>query len=187
LPRFKENAGVDSLVGVSRRSGMAESHSQFKLLFVCMGNICRSPAAECVMRQLVERDGLEGRVVCDSAGTIDMHTGNTPDDRMQAAGARRGIRIDGAARPVERRDLDSFDLILTMDDENYEDVLAIGGGRVADGRVRRFCDFCREHDDAHVPDPYYGGEDGFEHVLDLLEDGSKQLLSEVRRRLGDQA
>jgi protein-tyrosine phosphatase len=152
----------------------------FRVLFVCMGNICRSPAGECVMRHLTENAGAAHLLECDSAGTIDMHTGNPPDKRMRQTAQGRGIIIGGAARQIVPADLDAFDLILTMDSENraYVDALmARHGGRA---ELRNFCELCREHDLSDVPDPYYGGQEGFDQVMDLLEDGCATLLEEIR-------
>ena len=146
-----------------------------------MGNICRSPAGECVMRHLAEQAGASHLVECDSAGTIDLHTGNPPDERMRQTAQGRGIAIDGAARQIEIADLERFDLILTMDGDNraYVDRLAArsGSGRA---ELRNFCELCREHDFDEVPDPYYGGQAGFDRVMDLLEDGCAALLEEIR-------
>jgi protein-tyrosine phosphatase len=153
----------------------------YRVLFVCMGNICRSPAGECVLRHLAEQADAVHLIEIDSAGTIDMHTGNPPDTRMRKTAKSRGITIDGAARQIAAADLDAFDLILTMDDENREYVdrlMAKVGGRA---ELRNFCELCREADLDEVPDPYYGGQGGFELVLDLLEDGCAALLDEIRR------
>lgn len=151
------------------------------VLFVCMGNICRSPAGENVMRKLLEDAGLEEEVFCDSAGTIGYHQGNPPDHRMCQSGRKRGLPMTGCARRVEAEDLERFDLILAMDEANYEELLsaATDGNRA---KIRRFCDFCVRHSDTEVPDPYYGGAQGFEHVLDLLEDGCAQILELIRKR-----
>ena len=150
-----------------------------RILFVCMGNICRSPAGECVMRHLITADDSGGTIEwieCDSAGTIGMHEGNPPDDRMRSAGAARGIEILGAARQVNRSDLDRFDLVLAMDRENLADLQLLDPEQTARAKIRLFCDYCTEHDVTDVPDPYYGGDAGFELVLDLLEDGCAGLL-----------
>ena len=155
-----------------------------RVLFVCMGNICRSPAGENVLRHLAEKHGADDLFEIDSAGTIGFHTGNPPDSRMREAAARRGIAMTGRARQVRASDLDEFDLILTMDEENFADVtgLATRNGEADDRRARivRFCDFCERHDDTEVPDPYYGGDEGFERVLDLLEDGCLALIRRHR-------
>jgi protein-tyrosine phosphatase len=151
------------------------------ILFICMGNICRSPAGENVMRKLLEDANLADVVRCDSAGTIDYHIGECPDRRMIAAGRKRGLPMTGTARQITREDLDSFDLILAMDDANYRAVLKLSNERNRD-KVKRFCSYCVRHQDAEVPDPYYGGAAGFEHVLDLLEDGCTQILEAIRRK-----
>jgi len=153
----------------------------FRLLFVCMGNICRSPAAEAVMRHLIESKDLANRIECDSAGTISFHTGNPPDPRMQEAAAKRGIRTSGQARQIRADDYRSFDIILTMDDENLINVRSMAPAEDHPAEVRPFCDFVTEAATTEVPDPYYGGPQGFETVLDLLEDGCASLLERVRR------
>ncbi|MDQ8201725.1 low molecular weight protein-tyrosine-phosphatase [Pelagicoccus sp. SDUM812003] len=149
------------------------------ILFVCMGNICRSPAGENVMRKLLQDAGLQDQVECDSAGTIGYHTGNSPDARMSAAGRKRGLPMTGRARQVVAEDLDRFDLVLAMDNDNYADLMQLATDENR-AKVKRFCDFCIEYSDTQVPDPYYGGAQGFEHVLDLLEDGCQQILEAVQ-------
>ncbi len=151
-----------------------------KVLFVCMGNICRSPAAENVMRKMVTEEGLENEVVIDSAGTIGMHLGNPPDARMTKAANARGISSQGRARQVRANDLEEFDLILAMDRENLADLIQLAKTPEQRARVRLFCEFCTEHGHEEVPDPYYGGADGFELVLDLLEDGCAEILRQVQ-------
>lgn len=148
-----------------------------RVLFVCMGNICRSPAAEGVFRALIERAGRADRWEIASAGTIGMHAGELPDARMRAAAARRGYDLRSRARRIDRADFLRFDLILTMDEDNRRNVLALAGDEAERARVHRFVDFCRKQAGVDaVPDPYYGGEVGFERVLDLLEDGCSTLL-----------
>ena len=158
-----------------------------KLLFVCLGNICRSPAAEGVMRRLVEREGLAGRIECDSAGTYGGHAGELPDHRMRRAASARGYDLNHhRARQVRTEDFDRFDMILTMDDSNYERVHRLAPSATAAQKIFRMTDFCRRgpgapHPDAnHVPDPYYEGAEGFEKVLDLLEDACGGLLASIR-------
>lgn len=136
------------------------------------------------MRHLAEQAGAAPLVECDSAGTIDMHTGKSPDSRMRAAASERGISVLGAARQIRADDLDAFDLIVTMDRENraYVDRLKERHGGRAE--LRNFCELCTgsSHEQFdEVPDPYYGGQDGFELVLDLLEDGCANLLAELTR------
>ena len=148
-----------------------------------MGNICRSPAAEGVFTSLINDEELEDRVEIDSAGTIGFHAGNPADARMSAAAANRGYKLTSRARQIKGKDLNKFDLVITMDDENYSNVLALASNEKEREKVRNFCDYCREHTDTSVPDPYYGGADGFEHVLDLLEDGCANLLKDVKKKL----
>lgn len=153
---------------------------RIRLLFVCMGNICRSPAAEAVFRGLVVKAGLQDRIECDSAGTIDHHAGQPADDRMIEHAARRGVTIRHFARGVQMRDFDSFDLLLVMDDFNERDLLAMTTRHTHKARIRKMTDFCVKLDAADVPDPYYGGPEGFERVLDILEDACAGLLAELR-------
>ena len=149
------------------------------ILFVCWGNICRSPSAENVMRQILENSELND-VLCDSAGTISAHQGNPPDPRMTAAGKRRGLPMTGRARGVTQSDFERFDLILAMDRSNLEDLKHMAPNDAAQAKIRLFCDFCRTHDAKEVPDPYYGGAHGFERVLDLLEDGCEGILEHLK-------
>lgn len=151
-----------------------------KILFVCLGNICRSPAAENVFRNLVEREGLSTHFPCDSAGTIDYHHGKAPDARMSATLVERGYQIQGKARPFRTSDFQDFDLILTMDRENFEDVCQIAPPGADLGKVQPFTDYCTQHEHPEVPDPYYGGSAGFELVADLMEDGCRNLLDHLR-------
>ncbi|UFP96136.1 low molecular weight protein-tyrosine-phosphatase [Gloeobacter morelensis] len=151
-----------------------------KLLFICMGNICRSPAAEGIMVHLLEKAGLGGRVVCDSAGTIAYHVGEPPDRRMRAAATRRGIALRGTARKFSPADFDHFDRILVMDRANYEDILDLDPSGRYRHKVKLVCEYCRLYPDREVPDPYYGGDAGFEHVLDLLLDACSGLLDAMR-------
>lgn len=154
--------------------------ADYRILFVCMGNICRSPAAEGVMKYRLAQEGLEGSVEVDSAGTISFHSGERADTRMRRAAQKRGVTLESRARPIAAEDLERFDLIVTMDQDNYRNVCALDEeGRYRD-KIKPFVDYCTEHDDREVPDPYYGGEQGFEHVLDLLEDGCSGLLESIR-------
>jgi protein-tyrosine phosphatase len=150
-----------------------------RLLFVCLGNICRSPAAEAVMRHLVAAAGRAGEIEVDSAGTGDWHVGELPDARMRQAGAARGYELTHRARQITAADFARFDLILTMDEANYGNVLRLAPDPDAGAKVRRFCSYLAEPTHAEVPDPYYGGDEGFALVLDLLADGCRQLLSSI--------
>ena len=154
--------------------------SPYRVLFVCMGNICRSPAGEGVLRQMLAESQLAGKIEVDSAGTIDYHTGKHADSRMRAAAAARGIELKGRARAVRRFDFDNFDLVLAMDHDNFRDLTEIKGQGETRAALKLFCDYCTEHEEDEVPDPYYGGNAGFERVLDLLEDGCAQLIAELQ-------
>ncbi|MFZ9172925.1 low molecular weight protein-tyrosine-phosphatase [Vulcanococcus sp.] len=155
-----------------------------RLLFVCLGNICRSPAAEGVFLHLLEQEGLSDQFVVDSAGTGGWHAGNPADRRMRAAAERRGIHLPSRARQITLADLTDFDRILTMDDENFRNVRSLArelGERPGLASIEPMTSHCRQFSDREVPDPYYGGEQGFEHVLDLLEDACAGLLECLRR------
>lgn len=152
-----------------------------KVLFVCLGNICRSPTAEGVFRQSLIREQLEAWVQVDSAGTHAYHVGSPPDSRAREAALRRGIDLSGIrGRRAEQEDFDQFDYILAMDRENYDNLLAISGDR--SHKIDVFMNYSTRFDASEVPDPYYGGPNGFERVLDMIEDASEGLLRELRRR-----
>jgi protein-tyrosine phosphatase len=154
-----------------------------RILFVCMGNICRSPTAEGVMRRLLESEGLADRIELDSAGIGDWHAGDPPDARATEAASRRGVRLEGAARQVLPADFGAFDLVIAMDRSNVRELLEVAPDEDAAEKVR----LLREFDpvsagapDLDVPDPYYGGDDGFETVLDMVEAACRGLLDELR-------
>lgn len=149
---------------------------RIKVLFVCMGNICRSPTAEGVFRELVEQKGSSGKFEIDSAGTIGYHAGESPDNRAQAAAKKRGYDLSKIrARQVIASDFEYFDYILAMDHENLRNLLALSKG-VGRAKVELFLDYAIDADTREVPDPYYGGADGFEHVLDLIENASNGFI-----------
>lgn len=151
-----------------------------RILFVCMGNICRSPTAEGVFRAEVAKAGLSDAIRTDSAGTHDYHIGEPPDPRSVKAAAARGVDIsDLRARQVTRVDFSSFDYVLAMDAQNHQALMRLCKAD-AQGCVKMFLDFAPETRTREVPDPYYGGPDGFEHVLDLCEAASKGLLGHLR-------
>jgi protein-tyrosine phosphatase len=157
-----------------------------RLLFVCMGNICRSPTAEGTMRHVLLDAGLGSRVEVDSAGTGAWHVGDSADPRARAAAARRGIELPSIARQVTREDLDSFDLVLAADADNQRDLLALAGEdprrRAKVRRLREFDPVSVETGDLDVPDPYYGGAEGFDDVLDIVDAACRGLLAEIRAR-----
>jgi protein-tyrosine phosphatase len=153
--------------------------------FVCLGNICRSPTAEGIFKKLVREAGLEARIAIESRGTGDWHTGEPADARARAAAARRGVTLDGTACRFERADFARFDYILSMDTRVLDTLRRMA--RTADerDRVHNFRTFDPDSlPDAPVPDPYYGGADGFDEVFDICEAGCRGLLADVRERLG---
>ena len=153
-----------------------------KILFVCLGNICRSPTAEAVFKAVAARDAPELTIEVDSAGTAGYHIGEPPDSRMRQAAHRRGYDMSPLrARIVEPRDFEVFDLILAMDRENLN-VLHHRAPAHARDRVRLFLEFAPEATVTEVPDPYYGGPNGFEEVLDLVEAATQGLLQHLRQR-----
>lgn len=150
---------------------------KIKVLFVCMGNICRSPAAEGVFAEYVRKSGYEDRFDIDSAGTLDYHTGSLPDERMRQAANRRGYKLLSRARQVTKSDLEEFDLVLAMDNTNLQELNQLAGGkRPHICLFGRFLVTGSDHPVPSVPDPYYGGMNGFEKVLDMLESGCPVLL-----------
>ena len=158
-----------------------------RLLFVCLGNICRSPAAEGVFLHLLAREGLEDQFVVDSAGTGSWHVGKPADRRMLAAADKRGIVLPSRARQIDPADLGRFDRILTMDNANLAAVEAlVRKDRPAPAQglalIEPITRHCRQFSLQEVPDPYYGGEEGFEQVLDLLEDACGGLLDQLKPR-----
>ena len=159
-----------------RRNKPMPARPPYRVLFVCLGNICRSPAAEIIFRKLVEDAGRTGDFEIDSAGTIGHHQGSPPDARMSEALVQRGFTICGNARRIEAHDLKNFDLIVTMDESNLTDVQRLDASGKLHSKIHPLVSFCRHHDDPRVPDPYYGGKRGFEHVIDLLEDGCGGIL-----------
>ncbi len=175
-------AGLVSAPDHDHRADVRENDT-FRVLFVCWGNICRSPAGENVFRHLVTESAHAQRIECDSAGTIDAHAGNPPDKRMRQTLEHRGIEVHGAARQIRVDDFESFDLILTMDDFNRQEVLALTRCEADRTKVSPFTQFCSEHDATEVPDPYYGGESGFELVADLIEDGCQGILEHIEAQL----
>ena len=154
---------------------LAMAQQPTSLLFVCLGNICRSPAAEGVFLHLIALQGLEHAFQVDSAGTGDWHVGRPADARMRSAAARRGIVLPSRARQITADDLGRFDHVLTMDRQNLTAVQGLAGPG-ASAQITPLTRYCRRHSIEEVPDPYYGGEEGFDRVLDLLEDACSGLL-----------
>ncbi len=152
------------------------------VLFVCMGNICRSPTAEAVFRSRVAKAGLDPHIRIDSAGTHDYHIGAPPDPRTREAAALRGYDMSALrGRQVEAADFGRFDYVLAMDSANLS-ILRRLRPRDAQGHLGLFLEFARRHAEREVPDPYYGGKEGFERVLDMVEDAAEGLLAHIRRQ-----
>lgn len=153
-----------------------------RVLFICMGNICRSPTAEAVFRHCVAAAGMQDRIYCDSAGTHDYHTGNAPDARAMQAASRRGYDMSGLrARQVSLRDFEEFDYVLAMDRDNLR-LLQQQCDPKHTHKLSLFMQ-CAGGTDQEVPDPYYGGTQGFEQVLDMVENAAQSLLRRIRDRL----
>lgn len=150
-----------------------------RVLFVCMGNICRSPTAEGVFKEFIRKHRLDGIVEVDSAGTHGYHVGESPDTRTQRAAASRGYDLTNIrARKVAPQDLDYFDLILAMDRHNVDSLLTISRPEHRK-KIKLFMDYSKSYDDDEVPDPYYGLGHGFDLVLDMVEDAAKGLVNEI--------
>lgn len=151
-----------------------------KLLFVCLGNICRSPAAEGIMQKIIDEKGLRDKFELDSAGLYGGHAGELPDFRMRQHARLRGYNLNHRSRPVRSTDFDDFDLIIAMDDSNYNQLRRMAPSLEDQAKVVRMINYVKEFPQYHsVPDPYYEGAEGFEIVLDLLEDGCRNLLKEL--------
>jgi protein-tyrosine phosphatase len=155
----------------------------YRVLLVCMGNICRSPTAEGVVRAYIKNNGLGDVVEVDSAGTHGYHVGEAPDSRTQRAAMVRGYNLSQLrARKVARQDLDYFDLILAMDKSNLDNLRRMSPPEMHD-RIRLFMDYARNFDDDEVPDPYYGLGHGFDLVLDMVEDAAQGLVDDLKKKL----
>lgn len=153
-----------------------------RVLFVCLGNICRSPTAEGVFRDLVRRENLQDAISTDSCGTSNWHIGDPPDDRARAEATRRGLSLDDLrARQISTDDFGTFDYVLGMDRENLSKLSALCPSEHQQ-KLHLFLSFAKDSDGDEVPDPYYGGEDGFRRVFDMIEDASRGLLGDIRRK-----
>lgn len=157
---------------------------RINILFVCLGNICRSPSAEGVMNALIKKENLEKFIVCDSAGTAAYHIGESPDRRMISHASKRGYELTSLGRQFNpKTDFEKFDYIIPMDNSNYRDIKRLDYNNRYENKIFLMTDFCTEHSVNEVPDPYYGGAEGFEFVLDILEDGCKGLLNRIKDEL----
>lgn len=153
-----------------------------RVLFVCLGNICRSPAAEGIMKRLVEKNELQDFIEVDSAGTSGWHEGELPDDRMRDHGEKRDYSFSSLARKFRKSDFEKFHYIIVMDKNNYNNVKSMADGKEQVAKIHMMTDYSLQysHHD-YVPDPYYGGASGFELVLDLLEDACEGLLQTIKK------
>ncbi len=154
---------------------------KISVLFVCLGNICRSPAAEAIFINLLKKKGLADGFIVDSAGTGSWHIGKKSDSRMRIAAERRGITILSRSRQITSQDFVKFNYILAMDNSNFRDINDLKSRTSASdfGSIRKIQDFRSVYKDQEVPDPYFGGDEGFDHVLDILEDSVSGLLESI--------
>ena len=155
-----------------------------KILFVCLGNICLSPSAEGVMQRLVDDEGLNDRIFIDSAGTNGWHVGERADARMRSHAKRRGLELTSISRKLIPSDLEAFDYVVGMDPDNVCNVRKLDRAGTYADKIHLMVDFCRKTKESEVPDPYYGGDAGFERVLDILEDACAGFLEHVRKERG---
>lgn len=152
-----------------------------KVLFICLGNICRSPVAEAILKKKLKDNNLQDNVYVDSAGTAGYHEGDSADPRMIQHASKRGYKIDHIARKfISAKDFLTFDYIITMDDQNFAEVNSHDNINKFGYKIFKMVEFCKKHDITEVPDPYYEGDEGFEKVLDILEDGCSELLEKIR-------
>lgn len=154
-----------------------------KILFVCLGNICRSPAAQAIMQKTIDEKGLHNQFELDSAGLYGGHAGDLPDPRMRSHAGKRGYTLEHRSRKVKSTDFEDFDLIVAMDDSNYHQLKSLAPSLEDEAKIVRMVDFVKGFPYYHsVPDPYYEGSEGFELVLDMLEDGCRNLLEALMNK-----
>jgi protein-tyrosine phosphatase len=156
-----------------------EKKYPIKVLFVCMGNICRSPSAEAVMNDFVYKNNFTDKIICDSAGTISAHAGEPADSRMQKHANKRGYNLTSISRQITKKDFEEFDYIIAMDDDNIADMRYFISDVKLGSKITKMTDYCTKDNPGYVPDPYYGGDAGFELVLDLLEDACGGLFNQI--------
>lgn len=157
-----------------------------KILFVCLGNICRSPMAEGILKHMVKEEGLANKIFIDSAGTSGYHSGNAPDQRMQETAEKHGIKLTSASRQLSFGDFYDFDYIVAMDGKNYEDIMAecpINHDHKAQIVMMREFDMERGENEIDVPDPYYGGQQGFENVYEMLYRSCYVFLNHIKIKI----
>ena len=158
-------------------------NDKYKVLFVCLGNICRSPAAQGIFEHIVKENGMQDRIGADSAGIYGGHSGAHPDRRMRTAALYRGYGLSHSARQVRGYDFPEFDLIVAMDDQNYEDLMHLAPTVEDSRKIVRMASYLKEHRISYIPDPYYMGSEGFSLVLDLLEEGCRNLYESIVKTL----
>ena len=157
---------------------------EIKILFVCLGNICRSPAAEGVMSSFIKDEGLDELIAVDSAGTLDYHIGEGADPRMKVHSKKRGYDLTSISRQFDpQKDFDEFDYIVTMDNSNYRSIKKLDTGKIHEDKIFKMAKFIENYKVNEVPDPYYEGPEGFEYVLNLIEDGCRHLLNKVKNEI----
>ena len=184
MQRLTENT-IEDIVNRSVNHKNMNNHNdlninnKYKVLFVCLGNICRSPAAQGIFEHMVREKGAEDRVEADSAGTYSGHRGELPDRRMRNAALCRGYALTHKARPVSGLDFLDFDLIIAMDDQNYEDLMHIAPSVEATHKIKKMASFLTTRNISYIPDPYYMGAEGFTLVLDLLEEGCRNIIASI--------
>ena len=159
------------------------TNKKYKVLFVCLGNICRSPAAQGIFEHIVRENAMQDRIEADSAGIYGGHSGSHPDRRMRTAALYRGYGLSHSARQVKGYDFLDFDLIVAMDDQNYEDLIHLAPSVEATHKIVRMASYLSTRKISYIPDPYYMGTEGFALVLDLLEEGCRNLFDEVAGKL----
>jgi protein-tyrosine phosphatase len=158
---------------------METVNNKYEVLFVCLGNTCRSPAAHGIFEHIVRENGMQEKIEVDSAGTYSGHRGEMPDRRMRTAALYRGFALTHKARPVSGLDFLDFDLIVAMDDQNFEDLMHLAPSVEATHKIRKMASYLKQRPMPYIPDPYYMGVEGFSLVLDLLEDGCQNLYDEI--------
>lgn len=158
---------------------LLNDRKKYSILFVCLGNICRSPAAEKIMQHFAQKAEGEITISAASAGLIAYHQGELPDPRMRKHAAQRGYNLNHRSRPIQTEDFYDFDLIVGMDESNIDRLHQLAPSPEEEQKICRMADFLQHHEADHIPDPYYGGANGFEHVLDLLEDACQGLTEAI--------
>ena len=188
MQRLTENT-IEDIVNRSVNHKNMNNHNdlninnKYKVLFVCLGNICRSPAAQGIFEHIVRENGMQDRIEADSAGTYGGHRGELPDRRMRNAAMYRGYGLTHRSRQVSGLDFLDFDLIIAMDDQNYEDLMHLAPSVEATYKIKRMASYLTTHKITYIPDPYYMGLDGFGLVLDLLEEGCGNLFNAIKAEL----